>query len=508
MSLDPTSRGPDTGDGHAVVIGSGFAGLTAARALVDHMDRVTVIERDRLPRGPRWRPGVSQSRHTHTLTDTGLRALEQLFPGVTGELVAAGMSLVRVPRDVLLYGPGGWLPRFDSGLSVLTGSRDVLDTVVRNRLHADRKVRFLQQHEVVGLEGGRNDTVTGVVLRRAGDDTGPTGVRRLLRAEFVVDASGYASATPQWLRELGYEPPRESVVDAGASYATAVYAPPVGHVDDWKGLLLTATPDNPRHGALTPLAGGKWMVSYAENGAAHAPSGHADFLLALGRLRHPLLREVVESATPLGPVYRSNRTENRWRRYEWTRRLPDQFAVMGDALAVFHPVHGQGLTVAAQCAVLLDAMLRSHGSTVGVAYRLRHALARQVAGAWRAATATDLAFPCAVADVDPPGPAARLARRYLDRVALAASVDRAAATATLEVAHLRAGPAVFLRPRVVAAAVRGGRPAAFDAPSTTHGRGVRRRRPPLTTAPSVGASTAAPPRSRVPGSSPTHLSGR
>ncbi|MEK8144942.1 NAD-binding protein [Streptomyces sp. M10(2022)] len=47
MSLD--LLGPADGDGHAVVIGSSLAGLTAAQALVDHVDRVTVIERDRLP---------------------------------------------------------------------------------------------------------------------------------------------------------------------------------------------------------------------------------------------------------------------------------------------------------------------------------------------------------------------------------------------------------------------------------------------------------------------------
>lgn len=63
MSLDlgPTDRA--SGDGHAVVIGSSLAGLAAAQALVDHMDRVTVIERDRLPLTPAgavaWRsPGT------------------------------------------------------------------------------------------------------------------------------------------------------------------------------------------------------------------------------------------------------------------------------------------------------------------------------------------------------------------------------------------------------------------------------------------------------------------
>ena len=36
---------------HAVVVGASVAGLLAARALADVFDRVTVIDRDRLPEG-------------------------------------------------------------------------------------------------------------------------------------------------------------------------------------------------------------------------------------------------------------------------------------------------------------------------------------------------------------------------------------------------------------------------------------------------------------------------
>ena len=36
---------------HAVVVGASVAGLLAARVLADHYDRVTVVDRDRLPDG-------------------------------------------------------------------------------------------------------------------------------------------------------------------------------------------------------------------------------------------------------------------------------------------------------------------------------------------------------------------------------------------------------------------------------------------------------------------------
>ena len=37
---------------HAVVVGGSMAGLLAARVLAGHFDRITVLERDRLPDGP------------------------------------------------------------------------------------------------------------------------------------------------------------------------------------------------------------------------------------------------------------------------------------------------------------------------------------------------------------------------------------------------------------------------------------------------------------------------
>jgi cation diffusion facilitator CzcD-associated flavoprotein CzcO len=42
----------------AVVVGGSMAGLLAAAALVPHFDRITIVERDRLPAGPEFRRGV------------------------------------------------------------------------------------------------------------------------------------------------------------------------------------------------------------------------------------------------------------------------------------------------------------------------------------------------------------------------------------------------------------------------------------------------------------------
>ncbi|MYZ12770.1 FAD-dependent monooxygenase, partial [Streptomyces sp. SID337] len=387
MSQDARGVDGSGGRGHAVVIGAGLAGLTAARALANSMDHVTVIERDHLPRGAARRRGLPQARHTHSLTTTAQQGLEELFPGIGADFARAGAVRIRLPQDALVLGPAGWLPRFDADLSMLSASRDLIDAVLRARLRAEPAVTFLTGHEVQALQPGPNDTVTGVWTRRR-ERPGPEGLgpRRLIPADFVVDACGHASRAPHWLAGLGYEPPRETVVPARTTYASTVFAPPLGHVADWQSLLLTAAPGHPRQGTLNVIEGGRLALTLAFADGTPPPTDHAALLHAAGLLRHPLLRDVIESATPLGPVHTCTRTENRWRHYDQLRRWPDQFLVVGDALAVTDPAHGQGMTLAVQSALVLDAMLSGHGTTVGLAYRLRRALAHRLAPAWQSST--------------------------------------------------------------------------------------------------------------------------
>ena len=473
MSPSQKAAGRHAGDGHAVVIGSSAAGLVAAAALARHLDHVTVIERDRLPDGPQWRKGVSQSRHAHNLMAAGHQGMEYLLPGVADELVAAGMVKVRMPQDILLLGPGGWIPRFESELAMMTGTRDVIDAVLRDRLEKDPKITFLAEHEGVALRGA-DGRVTGAWVRgRDADAPGGWGEKRLLEAELVIDASGRTSRAPQWLAELGYEGPKESTVNAKTAYASTVFEPPAGHQADWNCMLLMANADNPRQGILNPIEGGRWMVSVSASGGEKPATDHAGLLAASKTLRHHVLHEAIEHAVPAGPVHNSGRTENRWRHYEKLRRWPEGFVVLGDALGAFNPSYGQGMSVAVQSALLLDTHLERHGAA-GVAQPLRRALRKPIGVAWQIATTADLKYPWA-AEEFPPDLATRIAQRYVDKVAAVAPVNRAAAQVIVDLGQMLVAPTAAFHPAVLAASLRGPRgPVPTAAPSTTHGAGTRR----------------------------------
>ncbi|MEC4887854.1 MAG: hypothetical protein SAL70_42085 [Scytonema sp. PMC 1070.18] len=93
---------------HAVVMGASMAGLLAARILLEHFERVTVVERDRLPQQPETRPGVPQAHHVHVLLTQGQRILEQLFPGIQAEISATGAPSIDWAAECPSYNAWGW----------------------------------------------------------------------------------------------------------------------------------------------------------------------------------------------------------------------------------------------------------------------------------------------------------------------------------------------------------------------------------------------------------------
>jgi 2-polyprenyl-6-methoxyphenol hydroxylase-like FAD-dependent oxidoreductase len=455
----------------AVVLGGSLAGLFAAAALARHVDRVVLVERDRLPVQPQWRRGVPQARHAHNLMTGGHQAMSRLLPGIRDELVAAGAVSVRMPADMLLLTAGGWMPRFSAPLEMLTSSRELIDAVVLRRVRRDRRIEIHERTEAVELVPAPDGSgVRGVRVRsrEPGCGSGWSAVREL-PADLVVDATGRTSRAPEWLPALGHPAPEEQVVDARTAYATCVYAPPVGHRADWRCLLLQPTPDAPRQGIINLIEGGRWMVSLSALGGVRPPTDQEGFLDYARTLRSPLLWQVLRDARPLTPISRSGRTENRRRFFERLPTWPDGYLVLGDAVCALNPSYGQGMSVAAQTAVALDEALAANRTVRGTAAGLRRVVARAVHPAWQIATNADLAYPWAPRDLDL---RTRVAIRYLYRILAVCPASEAASRVLLDMNQLVSPPTAVFRPRVVAAAVRGPRRAPAGPPLLGSGVGA------------------------------------
>jgi 2-polyprenyl-6-methoxyphenol hydroxylase-like FAD-dependent oxidoreductase len=451
---------------HAVVIGGSIAGLLAARALTGHFERITVVERDHLPDRAEFRPGTPQSRHIHVLLARGAQLLEQMFPGLSDELIAAGAISSEWPADVLALGRSGWTSRFSGGLRLLSFTHNLLEWALRRRLSTMAGTCFIMRNACIGLLSSRDSVrILGVRLRpRAG-----AGPEAKLAADLVVDATGRDSHAPVWLEALGYEAPRESRIDSLLGYSSRFYAPPPGLTADWKAIYLRGRfPENARGGVLMPVEGGRWLVTLTGIGTDCPPTDEAGFLEFARSLRSPVLYDAISEAEPLTPVRGFRRTDNRLRHYEELRRLPQRFVLLGDAVCAFNPVYGQGMTVAALGATVLDACLREQrrharpDDLTGLASRFQRRLARANATAWLVATGEDLRYPTTS------GARARLRtrlqHRYLDRVLDVALENARVNLASQRVLHMLAPPASLLHPAVAIPALRGRRQPALVAP--------------------------------------------
>jgi 2-polyprenyl-6-methoxyphenol hydroxylase-like FAD-dependent oxidoreductase len=424
----------------AVVLGAGMAGLLAARVLADRYGQVTVIDRDELPRTPTHRRGAPHGRHLHALAARGQQALEELFCGLTAELVAHGAPVGNLLTDARLYLSGHRLRQADTGLVLLCASRPFLESHIRARLRALANVVLLDRRDVAGLAttpDGRR--VVGVrVLRRADGSA-----EEVLAADLVVDATGRGSRTPAWLEGLGYPRPQREQVRIGLGYATRTYRLPADALGGDLAVLQAATPQHPRTGVIQALEGDRWMVTLAGILGDHPPIDPAGFLAFARSLRFPDLHQAIRDAEPLDDPVGFRFPASVRHRYERLDRFPDRLLVLGDAVASFNPIYGQGMSVAAVEALALRRHLER-----GIEPQPRRwfrDLARLVDVPWDMAAGGDLVFPGV------PGRRTlkvRLVSTYLARLHAAAAHDAHLAVAFIRVAGLVAPPQSLLRPAI------------------------------------------------------------
>ena len=461
---------------HAIVIGGSMAGLLASRALSNHFDRVTVIERDQLPDGPEYRAGVPQARHAHLLLAQGRLAMESFFPTFAADMRERGVPELDMTGDGALIGMGGWAKRFKSGITSNAISRVTLEWYIRSQLQALENITFIQQAEAKHLIASDDrTTITGVEVESRVDHS-----THSYHADLIVDASGRSSKTPEWLQTLGYDAPEETVVNSYLGYTTRWYAQPADRSLGWNFLAIGARPkeNNLRAAAALAVEDGQLVVTLAGMNKEYPPTDEAGFLEFARRLVVPTLYETIKTLEPISPIYGYRRTENRWHHYEKLARHPERFIVMGDAYCGFNPIYGQGMAVAALEAQQLDKLLRQTGANnlAGFPARFYRVLAEQVKTPWLLATGEDLRYPHT--EGERPNAFTRFLYRYTDQVVKVMPLDAKVATRFMSVTNLLLPPAALFEPgymlRVLWLSLVG-RPedAEQNAPATPTTQGIR-----------------------------------
>jgi 2-polyprenyl-6-methoxyphenol hydroxylase-like FAD-dependent oxidoreductase len=435
--------------GHAIVIGGSIGGLVAAQALSSRFGQVTLLDRDTLPAGAEDRRGVPQSPHAHALLIRGRLALEELFPGLTDELVAGGAVPFDPGDDLLFYQMGALRVRFPSGKLGTSLTRAFLESSLRRRVATLPNVTMRDRVSVCGLTGvtGR---VTGVEL----DDGAP------LMADLVVDATGRsASRTDPWLEKLGCPVPDVTTVKIDVGYTTRLLRRKPGDLPDGALLyLMSATPPHDKRAAAAfAVEGDRWVVTLGGWHRHHAPVDPAGFAEFADGLPFPYLADLVANAEPLDDLdaRKFHYPMARRRYFEKLRRLPEGYVALGDAICSFNPLYGQGMTVATLEAIELGRRLDRHGRpSARMAGEYYKAAKKIIDTPWQMSTGSDFMYPETVG----PRPAGTdLVNRYVRQVMLASHVSPEVHSVILDVQHLLAPPAAIMSPVTMVRTLRAAR---------------------------------------------------
>lgn len=425
----------------AIVIGGSVGGLLAAHVLARHFDEVTVLDRDAFPGIGEHRRSTPQSHHVHALLGRGLLTIERTMPGFTAELTARGAVAADAMTNVRWHQAGGRHASGTAGFTAMVASRPLIEGVLRERVRAAAKVEVRERVAVQDLRWNATHTqVTGVTASTVDKEQ-----TFELAADLVVDAGGRGSRLGGWLERAGHERPSEQLLDVNVRYASRVFRRKPGDFSGNVVTIISSFPGNQRGGMAFAIEGDRWLVTLNGRNGLTPPADLDAFTAYAAELDAPDIATFLRDAEPVGEAstYFMPRCQRRF--VPVPERFPDGLLPFADAMCAFNPVFGQGMSVAALEAEVLDACLAE--GTNDLARRFLVGCAPVVDGAWKLAASNDLRF---MPERQPLPRGIRMLHWYLDQLNVAARSDVEVARAFANVVHMMEPPPSLMRPAIVA----------------------------------------------------------
>ncbi|WP_330328568.1 hypothetical protein OHS33_01650 [Streptomyces sp. NBC_00536] len=450
--------------GTAVVVGGGHAGLVTARVLADHFREVVILERDAVDGDTGTHPHAPQGYHAHAVLAKGSQVLETLFPGLRAEMEELGAPVFDYGERIDFLLPAGLAPRCRTGVRVQSFTRAELERRLRRRVLALPGVRLVPSARCESLVMGRPGAVSRVTYRIADGAADGTvdgaadgaaeaageapGESVALDADLVVDASGRSGGLDRRLAELGVAVPEKRVVKAKITYTSMSFDRPEKNPPDFDiAYQMMFAPGVSRGGVILAVENERWMCSLFGYGEEAPPTDDEGYLGFARTLGNPHLAGQIEQRDRPESVHRYVNVNNQWNLYHQSKAWPERLLAVGDSVCVFNPVYGQGLTVAAMEAELLQGMLselRVKGRGLdGLSRRYQGRVARLLVAPWTLSSNSDLMW-----NRDGQPLPARIAHWYNKHLFAVSARDPRVWTRFVGVVNMVASPATLFHPAV------------------------------------------------------------
>jgi 2-polyprenyl-6-methoxyphenol hydroxylase-like FAD-dependent oxidoreductase len=148
---------------------------------------------------------------------------------------------------------------------------------------------------------------------------------------------------------------------------------------------------------MMPLENNRWMLSLGGRRDDKPPGDWEGFLTYAQQLRTPTIYHAVKGAERLGEIARFGFPASVRRHFEQIEAFPAGLLPFGDTICRFNPVYGQGMSVAAQEACLLNQLLRKQveesDPLAGLASAFFTEAGAVIDTPWSLAALADFAFP-------------------------------------------------------------------------------------------------------------------
>jgi 2-polyprenyl-6-methoxyphenol hydroxylase-like FAD-dependent oxidoreductase len=271
------------------------------------------------------------------------------------------------------------------------------------------------------------------------------------RTEFVVEATGRASRLAEWLEQGGWPRPELQRLAVDVRYLSARFKRSPDRTGPLSGIVRYSpffASNGSAGAAVNAIEDGQWTIMLARHADAGRATSKDDFLAECAQLP-PIFREAAEGQM-IGDVVPYRHPDSRRRHFVDLARFPARLVAVGDAVASFNPVFGQGMSSAALHASCLSEYLRSEADKSQAAWEFFRLQKVVVDAAWDVSTAADAAR----LGIRPPQTvAAGIQRWIVGQVFAAANRDLTVATAVRAVGFMTAHPRSLAAPDVVARAL-------------------------------------------------------
>ena len=369
------------------------------------------------------------------------------FRGFERDLAGAGAVPLKVGLELRFETPGfDPFPQRDLGVIAYAMSRPLVEFTVRQRVKRRANITIRENcraQEVVAAPGGTS--VSAVRFENS------KGESETLAADLIVEASGRGNLTLGFLESIGQPLLEESVIGVDLTYATAVFAVPDDAPAGWAGVTTFDPPaEGGCAGIMLPLERNRWIATLVGRHGDKPPADREGFLAYAKQLRTPTIYDAIKKAGQLGEVTRFGFPASVRRHFDRLETFPRGLLPFGDVLCRFNPVHGQGMSVAAQEASLLRDLLQTRlgepNPLAGLAVGFFAEATTLIETPWALAAIPDLAHPRTEGQ-RPDDLAQRL--EFGAGLAQLAATDAAVHKLWAEVVHLLKPQSVLREPEIV-----------------------------------------------------------